>query len=88
MDLNAKESSQNTQTELVAPAEERGAIVNPRREAFEKSDGDVAVMEGQCLAEVAARGVDASRISSKVAVGSKQVRQETISGEIRDQNIL
>ena len=37
-------------------------------------------MERQCLAEVAARGVDASRISSKVAVRSKSVKT-TVSGK-------
>ena len=51
------------------PAEERGTAVNPRGGGTEKPDGDVAVMEGQRLAEVAACGVDTSRISSKVAVG-------------------
>jgi hypothetical protein len=65
--LNVKEASQKAPTELVAPAEERGAVVNPRREAFENPNGDVAVMEGQCLAEIAARGVDTSCISSKLA---------------------
>jgi hypothetical protein len=32
-------------TELVAPAEEWSTVINPRREDFKKSDGDVAVME-------------------------------------------
>ena len=44
-------------------------------------------MEGQCLAEVAARGVDASRISSKVAVGSKPVKK-SVTGKKVYQNIL
>jgi len=55
--------------ELVAATEERGAVVDPGREVFEKPNGDVAILEGQRLTEVTARGVDPDRISSKVAFG-------------------
>ena len=33
-------------TELVAPAEEGGAVVDPRRTVFEKSNWNIAVLEG------------------------------------------
>jgi hypothetical protein len=56
-------------TELITPAEKGGAVVNPRREVLKKPNGDVTVLEGQCLAEVPTCGVDTSCIGSKVAVG-------------------
>ena len=57
-------------TKLVSPAERRGTLVDARREAFEQAYGDIAVLEGECLAQVPARGVHPSRIRPEVAIPS------------------
>jgi hypothetical protein len=54
------------------PAEERGTAINLRGEAFKKPNRNIAVMEGQCLAEVAACSVDTSCICR---IGSKSVKR-------------
>ena len=55
-------------TELIAPAEERGTVIDSRREVFKEPDWDVAVLERQRFAEVAACGIDTSRVGAKVAM--------------------
>ena len=32
-------------TELIAPAEERGTVIDPRRKVFEEPDRDVAILK-------------------------------------------
>jgi hypothetical protein len=55
-------------TELIAPAEERGTVIEPRRKVLKEPDWDVAVLERQRFTEVAACGIDTSRVGTKVAV--------------------
>lgn len=54
-------------TKLIAPAEERGTVIDPRRKVFKEPNWDVAILERQRFAEVAACGVDTGRVGAKVA---------------------
>ena len=68
-------------TELIAPAEERGTVIDPRRKVFKEPDWDVAILERQRFAEVAACSIDAGCVGAKVTavdgLGSGVSRKKT-----------
>lgn len=59
----------STRLELVAPAVGERALVERDREALEKTDGNVAVLERERLEEETTGNVDALRVRAPVLNG-------------------
>ena len=65
--VSAAKGRGRRRTEFVAALECRGTLIDPRGEALEDADGDVAVLEGERFAEVAPRLVHADRVRSEMS---------------------